>query len=545
MRQVAPSELLGDNALGGNLDRHKASKVNSMGFAMGWRVRVVSSSAVLAAVAWTSPAHALVPQLLRDINPGVADSFASDFVPLTSAAENKDFVYFRADDGVHGFELWRSDGTTAGTQLVMDQRPGPANGFPTNLAAVQGRLYFSAFDTPDAVGSKVFVSDGTAAGTSLLVDTWPTMQPSFFGPPLPGTFTAHGTSNVIFTATGEDEGVELWRTDGTTSGTARVKDIHPGQESSIPIGLTDLDGVVIFAADDSFVESGGFRTYDRELWRTDGTEAGAYRIADINPGPAPSIPVDFKRFGSQVYFRANDGVHDSELWKTDGTAAGTKLVADINPSGPSDLQDLTILGNSLVFFANDGASGYELFRSNGEASGTELLKDINPTGDSSPFNLTVWGDRLFFTADDGVNGRELWVSDGTESGTQMLVNLNGAERSSPDLLTIVGNRLFFTTIVPNDAEGTVQTELWMTDGTPDGAELVFREPGNSFGYAITNLIALGDTLLFTAPSEVDEFGYSINSELYSVTVPEPATLGLALAGILLVTARRLVRRRKS
>lgn len=505
---------------------------------IGIRIRPVLIAAFAVAPWLNSPLDAAVPRLLRDINPGTADSFAGEFVPLASGGN--EFVYFRADDGAHGFELWRTDGTTDGTQLVMDQRVGPANGFPTNITAIAGRLYFTAYDTPEAVGSKVFASDGTAAGTALLTDTWPGMEASFFGPPLPGNFTAQGNGNVLFTATGEDTGTELWRTDGTAGGTSRVKDIHPGGESSIPVGLTELNGVAVFGADDSFVETDGFRTYDRELWRTDGTEAGTYRVADIYPGFAPSIPVDFKRFGAAVYFRADDGTNGSELWKTDGTTSGTSMVADINPGpGPSDLQDLTIFGDSLVFFANDGASGYELFRSDGTGAGTQLLKDINPTGDSSPFNLTVWGERLYFTADDGVNGRELWVSDGTESGTQMLVDLNGAERSSPDLLTIVGDKLFFTAIIPNDAEFTVQTQLWMTDGTAEGTELVYQEPGNSFGYAITNLTRLGDTLLFTAPTGVDEFGYSINSELFAVTVPEPSTLTLLaiFAGASLASCR--------
>jgi ELWxxDGT repeat protein len=145
-----------------------------------------------------------------------------------------------------------------------------------------------------------------------------------------------------------------------------------------------------------------------------------------------------------------------------------------------------------------------------------------------------------------VNGRELWVSDGTEAGTEMLLNLNGAERSSPDSLTVVGDRLFFTAIVPNDAEFTVQTELWMTDGTVAGTELVFREPGDSFGYSISNLTALGDTLLFTAPTGADEFGYSNNVELYAVTVPEPGTFLLAVtfSGALLAGGTCVRTRRK-
>jgi ELWxxDGT repeat protein len=88
------------------------------------------------ASAQTSP---VVVRLVKDINPG-AGSDPAGFVILNGVA------YFRADDGIHGFELWRSDGTRTGTQLVSDLNPGGINGFPDNIAVVNGHLYFTAFN---------------------------------------------------------------------------------------------------------------------------------------------------------------------------------------------------------------------------------------------------------------------------------------------------------------------------------------------------------------------------------------------------------------
>src|ERR1700712_6066090 len=88
-----------------------------------------------------------VATLVKDINPGSEGSDPAAFVVLNGSA------YFRANDGVHGFELWRTDGTTAGTQMVIDLNPGQPNGFPDGLAAVNGALYFNGFDSADFTGS--------------------------------------------------------------------------------------------------------------------------------------------------------------------------------------------------------------------------------------------------------------------------------------------------------------------------------------------------------------------------------------------------------
>jgi ELWxxDGT repeat protein len=454
----------------------------------------------------------LKPVLLKDINPGPESSSPVMFVKFKGA------VYFRATDGIHGIELWKTDGTLAGTSLVTDLNPGAANASPGELRVAGGSLYFNAFT--EATGSKVLKSDGTAAGTIMLIDTNPGQVSGPFGPPLPGNFTTFGNL-VLFTATDSKAGDELWRTDGTIGGTYLVKDIHPGLEWSVPVGLTPFGGRVIFAADDSFTtDANGFRIYNRELFTTDGTDVGTFRIKDINPGPLPSIPVDFKVFRKQLFFRASDETTGAELWTTDGTEAGTRLFKDINPAGSSFPESLTVAGNKLFFIADDGVTGTELWVSNGKEGGTHLVKDINPNGASTPLNLTAVGKRLYFRADDGEHGAELWVSDGTEAGTHLVKDINpGAERSAPSGLLAVGDVVFFTAIKPNDAARTVATQLWVTDGTENGTRLVWQEPGQSFGYSINNLTLLGDQVLFSAPTDIDSEGLSINIELYSLGIP--------------------------
>src|SRR4030095_750024 len=307
----------------------------SLSRVFAWSGRIpVTAAAALLFVSQASALEVPVVRLVKDINPGTGGSDAAAFVTLNGLA------YFRATDGSHGYELWRTDGTEAGTELVIDLNPGPLNGFPDGIAAVKGTLYFNGFDSPDFTGSKAWRSDGTAIGTSLLVDTFPGLTGGgTFGPPLPGNFTALDANTILFTALDPVGGLEPWKTDGTAAGTSRILDLHPGSEWSIPIEFTNLRDVAYFAADDSVVyHHNGTATYNRELFRTDGTAEGTYRVKDINPGFEPSIPTDFIRYNHFVFFSANDGLHGTELWRTDGTDSGTMQVADLKPgkigSGP-------------------------------------------------------------------------------------------------------------------------------------------------------------------------------------------------------------------
>src|SRR5262249_29985762 len=155
-------------------------------------------------------------------------------------------------------------------------------------------------------------------------------------------------------------------------------------------------------------------THQPELWQSDGTAAGTVLVKDIVPGWWGSNPGYLTNVNGTLMFAADDGRHGVELWRSDGTAAGTALVKDrhhrTDGSGPFNL---TNVNGTLFFTADDGTGGVELWRSDGTAAGTTLVKDIFPgssidyggyyhPNSSSPDHLTDVNGTLFFTADDGV-----------------------------------------------------------------------------------------------------------------------------------------------
>jgi ELWxxDGT repeat protein len=210
--------------------------------------------------------------------------------PLSNLIAAGDKIFFTAKVSGYGRELWKSDGTAAGTVMVKDIRVGNGDSFidatPSNFLALNDNLYF--------------VADDGGSGT------------------------------------------ELWKSDGTDAGTVMIKDIWSGSNGSLPDNLTNVNGTVFFTAENS--------TMGTELWKSNGTEAGTVLVKDIHPSSGiflmyPTV------VGSTLYFSTDDGTHGVELWKSDGTEAGTILTKDIHSNGDSYPSNLTPFGSQLIFTA--------------------------------------------------------------------------------------------------------------------------------------------------------------------------------------------------
>ena len=398
-------------------------------------------------------------------------------------------LYFRASDGTNGRELWRSDGTEAGTYMVKDIEPGSDGSDVEWLVAAGGKLYFQA-DT-SASGRELWVSDGTETGTQLVED----INPGSSNHSRPSHITAFG-DKVVFGANNGSDGMELWISDGTAAGTYMVKDIYPGVEPA-PTGPPALKdpGQPYGSSPEKFVVMGTDVYFaansadDQELWKSDGTADGTVQVANLS-STGGSFPRHLCALGSTLFFAAtnSDGGGEGkapdtglELYKTSGL--GVTLVRDIN-SGTSDSgpKFMTVVNGKCYFVADNGTDGEELWVSDGTLGGTNMVKDINDSGSSQPIYLTVVNDKLFFRANDGTNGPELWVSDGTSVGTQMVKNITPSLDDSIKCIYPLGTK----GIVFGANDGVNGVEPWFSDGTADGTYMIKNcWPGNQSGFSGT------------------------------------------------------------
>jgi len=411
---------------------------------------------------------ATVPVLQQiDLRPGTDGSGPSDLVSF------KDRVYFAANDGTHGQELWRTDGAAdashTGTELVCDLRPGDGLGsYPSNLTVLGDWLYFKAeagiaryrlYRTNGAVDSCELVTDvgdygwtqlravgdqlwfgayGATGGlepTVATVATTPAMvldiNPS--GNSNPSGFTRLG-SYVYFSADNGSDGYELWKSNG--SGATMVANINDtAGQGSDPNSLLAVGNTLYFTAYD---QSGG-----RELMHA--TASGYTGYFDINAGLDSSTLNYLTNFKGQLYFTAFTPDAGNELWRVNSSGTAVERVADINPgTGSSSPIFLTPIDDWLYFNATDGAQGQELWRTNGTT--TELVKDISAgASDSYPFGFTERNGVIYFQAYTG----SVWTifqTTGTEASTVEAVTYTGTnpyigcECDSP--VAFAGDRAF-------------------------------------------------------------------------------------------------------
>lgn len=387
---------------------------------------------------WRTDGTAAGTHFVDDINSGPN---GSQIDPGSVRLGNS--LYFEADDGIHGEELWHSDGTPHGTGLVRDINPGPDTSIAIPSAVLGGKLYFSA-------------SDGSVTGK---------------------------------------HGIELWRTAGTPASTRLVKDTAPGTADGYPVYIRTVGQRLLFIANDGIT--------GEELWVSDGSHAGTHLLKDINEEgsiigyPGAGMVTVFK---GKYYFLANDGTsgdpgdHGSELWRSDGTAGGTKLFKEFVPGvGGTNIQWFQVVGNRLYFSATN-SHGVELWVTDGTRSGTRRLTDIMPgSGSSNPYPIASIGHVLYFGATDASHGTELWRTNGTIAGTRMVRDiLKGSTGSFPGSGVAVNGKVVFT------ATTSLGAELWQTDGTKAGTRLVqdiAPGPASSQPYG---LMALGTRVLFFA-----------------------------------------------
>ena len=491
--------------------------------------------------------------LTKDINTATVSSYPYNNPANTLAnfAVLNNVAYFGANDGISGTELWRSDGTRAGTSLVKDIIPGSDSGGAVNgIIAANGLLYFSAFTSIN--GREPWVSDGTESGTHLLKD----INTGFYDSNPNQFVNANGT--VFFSTSTYGYNNQLWKTDGTEVGTMLVKDLQQEGIGSNIFELTAVNNVVYFIAYSYYT---GF-----QLFVSDGTNAGTYKVKDIgyNYGDY-SAPEQLTAYNNKLYFSGDDG-YGRKLWESDGTYNGTHyatgfsdvfiqsdniniytnmpfpvlnnilylaaytyndgsglykynasntdgvvLVKDLTPGVDADFidpQEMCVVNDIIYFKVVSGVGNYhqELWTTKGETINTQIVKSF--ATDEYTYSFYNGGGTLYFIEHDAVYGTELWKSNGTGIGTTILKDIvPGVGNSYPYYLTFCNGKLIF-----NAKDNPHGYELWASNGTDIGTALVkdinIFSDGSNAGFFYKGVGSLGDGVVFNA------FTPELGGELY-------------------------------
>jgi ELWxxDGT repeat protein len=459
------------------------------------------------------PVHAAegrTAYLVRDLDPREESESGGPAVVIGTVGNR---VLLKSSDTASGDELWASDGTPLGTQMLVDVCPGPCSSEVRVLGSLNGRTFWVGVPAPPPFGTlderrrRLWVTDGTRTGTIPLseegipasvaltrdalyftgcreftfqCDLWRSdgtpegtvlIRQFTIDQGTPGALTAVG-SRVFFVANRD-----LWVTDGTAPGTVRLKSFS----RSTPEGLTAAGNRLFLAADDG---------QGTEVWTSDATVPGTRALTQLAPAsPFPTLadhfePWLFKVAGNLVFFLVNDVTHEDELWRSDGTPAGTFAVTDFSDHQPFGDERLEIhfgaAGNRFLFEASDGLSPTRLWVSTGTRQSTHPLADECPTC-SLPHiagfsGLIETGSRVVFSGQVASESETVWTSDGTARGTIPVdVSCGGSPCGTLFADPVASSGGAFFTLGAHSV-----LDLWFTDGTANGTHRLTAFRQNDF-----------------------------------------------------------------
>jgi ELWxxDGT repeat protein len=436
-------------------------------------------------------------------------------VPLASLTKAGGSIFFSvAADAESGNELWKTDGVTGHETQLTDAPAATYDGYIFDLAVMNGALYFPAGTHTN--GLEPWISDGTTEGTQILIDIVPGGQ---YSSSSPTNFTVFNNilffaaANRLWKASGKivseitngispcnehailndvlyypkkdpTSGWQLWKSAFPFTSGEMIKSITSGTAPAYDMGKFIMHKNTIFFKADDYPKT--------VLWKTDGTTATTVKVKEFGIN---GVVGDIFSSGNNIYFMSYSAVNGYELWLSDGTEAGTVMLKDIAP-GIADgmLGGIGDVNGTFFFIANDGVHGAELWKSDGTAEGTMMVRDIFPGGDdASVSSFAPFGDVLYFAADDGVHGKELWTTDGTEAGTQMVSDLNPGKYSSlPDNLVLHEGVVYFT------AYDNTTRSLWKTTGKTCGTMRITNNPDLIAGGRYKNIAVLNNAIFVEA-----------------------------------------------
>ncbi|MCX7548794.1 T9SS type A sorting domain-containing protein [Xanthomarina sp. F1114] len=341
--------------------------------------------------------------LFKTNGTGIEYVFANmGFTLVNRVTKVNDIWFFVANiDSQNKEELWKSDGTEAGTVLVKKFRPNSYDyAYTKNLIAASNGtdLYFTA---NDGTGMALWKSDGTTNGTTIIKYFVNTPQYEI------GNFI-NFNNYTYFWAYSEDEFSSLWKTNGTEAGTVMVQEKI--ETNLAPGRILVYNNKIYFHGQRQVATT----NYGWELWVSDGTSAGTRMFYDINPDVPDDVilggnPSNFHIVNNLLLFKANTVLNGKELWVTNGTESGTFMLNDVYP-GPNSgfLNGTPINGLNKLFFTGNDGNQRMLWETDGTTAGTVPLYDISESDLPMQTYSGYINDKLLFLKETVAHGKELW-----------------------------------------------------------------------------------------------------------------------------------------
>jgi len=335
---------------------------------------------------------------LADIYPG-SDMSMDKFLGRVG-----DIVYFMANDGINGNQLWQVNVSSLSVTRVSEIGKVASDGDVENIIQFDNRLFFSANDGTH--GQEPWVSDGTEIGTTLIKD----ITPGTGGTYIRDFFTLN---NELYFFTAQQPVEAIYKTDGTEAGTVFITNIEYSGSGSFAILNNEL----------YFVRGGDF---GNELWKTDGTFAGTVLALEAFPGSSGSFIIKPYTVNGTLFFQAYDASTSTRKWfKSDGTQAGTELANpdDTDPLYSTVASMVQIYDDNLISYGVNGnvITLYSLNTSNSNADVLAAFNDYEGITE-----LQIIDDVAYFILAKPYTYRELWKIDLiTNTPTLLLYNNNG------------------------------------------------------------------------------------------------------------------------
>ena len=344
--------------------------------------------------------------LLKDINPGNNNSVSNSLQPSSCVFNGK--LYFIASNDTSKGEIWKTDGTSNGTERVTNFLDGRT----TELTSAGDHIFFLIIENDFL---QVWMSDGTKEGTVLVKDSL-----SIWNSP-----TFQGKCNDVFIFTFQPYGTNnsrVWRSDGTVNGTFPLTDEIDGNGS----GLTGT------AALTQYIEHNNklYFVSRFHLYETDGTKQNTKVVADLWQASidlvsySDVIEVNDKLYFS--FFKAEN--YKLSIWETDGTTSGTKEIYSKQNTRYFMPSNLSQSNNSLLFCGpnSTGATTFQSLNTNNFAV-TDIKKLADNT--NAPFMFGFWNAcRIEPISDDEYlifsNDQKGWISNLKTNITNNVTELN-------------------------------------------------------------------------------------------------------------------------